>query len=400
MSANFTPVIGDYKQVGPFHFWCQKVLPAVYDDSLSYYELLCKVVASLNDVITNTNQNTTDLRKLYEAYTLLQDWVNHYFDNLDIQTEVNARLDQLVSDGELLELVGVALERYLVVVNEAIERQDKKIDDSIKAQDDSVEAQNAHINAINKNVNVLTARMNTFASLPAGSTAGNAELVDIRVGATGHVYDTAGDAVREQLKGKVDGYKFLGIDGAIEEHGDLLFYGSNGLEGTELIDYIIEFADAYDDFIAIFRFREEYHPDTPYIYLTLSDVDRVGETVKFTGLGKDGLVRWITLDINADNVATWGVHYPDNALVVNVTEFNDVDMSGKTDIGVEEILAAVNANRPVYLHLNQRDEDERFNLQWCSSQSAVFCRYSPGDNFFETFVLDLSEDNSFRFYQK
>lgn len=30
------------------HFWCQKVLPLVYDDSLSYYELLCKVVGYLN----------------------------------------------------------------------------------------------------------------------------------------------------------------------------------------------------------------------------------------------------------------------------------------------------------------------------------------------------------------
>ena len=27
-----------------FRFWCQKVLPLVYDDSLSYYEVLCKIV--------------------------------------------------------------------------------------------------------------------------------------------------------------------------------------------------------------------------------------------------------------------------------------------------------------------------------------------------------------------
>ena len=32
----------------PFRFWCQKVLPLVYDDSLSYYELLCKVIDYLN----------------------------------------------------------------------------------------------------------------------------------------------------------------------------------------------------------------------------------------------------------------------------------------------------------------------------------------------------------------
>lgn len=41
-----------------FRFWCQKVLPAVYDDSLSYYELLCKVIDKLNEVIAKSNEQS------------------------------------------------------------------------------------------------------------------------------------------------------------------------------------------------------------------------------------------------------------------------------------------------------------------------------------------------------
>lgn len=43
--------------IKPFRFWSQKVLPLVYDDSLSYYEVVCKVVIKLNEVIES--QNTT-----------------------------------------------------------------------------------------------------------------------------------------------------------------------------------------------------------------------------------------------------------------------------------------------------------------------------------------------------
>lgn len=41
-----------------FKFFCQKILPLTYDDSLSYYEVLCKVSEKLNEVIDKTNETT------------------------------------------------------------------------------------------------------------------------------------------------------------------------------------------------------------------------------------------------------------------------------------------------------------------------------------------------------
>jgi hypothetical protein len=41
--------------INAFRFWCQRVLPFVYDDSLSALEVLTKVVAKLNEVIESEN---------------------------------------------------------------------------------------------------------------------------------------------------------------------------------------------------------------------------------------------------------------------------------------------------------------------------------------------------------
>lgn len=99
--ANFTPTLGDYKDLQPFRFWCQKVLPAVYDDSLSYYELLCKTIDYLNKTMEDVGTLEGDVTNLHKAYEQLQYYVNNYFNTLDVQEEINNKLDQMANNGTL-----------------------------------------------------------------------------------------------------------------------------------------------------------------------------------------------------------------------------------------------------------------------------------------------------------
>ena len=83
---------------GNFKFWCQKVLPLVYDDSLSYYELLCKFVDHLNNL-------TNDVTLVVEEMKQLKNYVDTYFDSLDIQKMIEEELDKMVTDGRLEKII-------------------------------------------------------------------------------------------------------------------------------------------------------------------------------------------------------------------------------------------------------------------------------------------------------
>lgn len=61
-----------------FRFWCQKVLPLVYDDSLSYYEVLCKVVHYINELIKNENEIIENMDQLKAELEVVQEWINNF----------------------------------------------------------------------------------------------------------------------------------------------------------------------------------------------------------------------------------------------------------------------------------------------------------------------------------
>ena len=78
------------KQITPFQFYCQHVLPLVYDDSLSYYEVLCKIQAKLNEVISNQNY-------LQEAFEQMLMWVNE-----KLKEYAEEVLHEMLDKGQLL----------------------------------------------------------------------------------------------------------------------------------------------------------------------------------------------------------------------------------------------------------------------------------------------------------
>ena len=103
-------IIEKLKPTGLFTNYIYKAIPLAFDESMSYYETLLGLLDYLkNTVIPTVNNNADALIELQNLYNELHDYVEHYFDNLDVQQEINNKLDEMVESGQLDQII----EQYL-----------------------------------------------------------------------------------------------------------------------------------------------------------------------------------------------------------------------------------------------------------------------------------------------
>jgi hypothetical protein len=199
-NSNVNPEKEEYKAITPFRMFIKGYFPFIEDtmEAFDNYGLLSKIVEYLNNVISNENTTIENINNLYNAFNSLKielenyinievlptldnkielvdekiEYIDNYFDNLNVQNEINNKLDDLVADGTIASMI------------------DPYFDSEVQPI----------LNAYNTRLKVLEGRMDSFSHLTEGSTSGDAELIDIRNGAYGEKYPTAGDSVRGQIK--------------------------------------------------------------------------------------------------------------------------------------------------------------------------------------------------------
>lgn len=98
-----------------------------------------------------------------EEFEELKNYIDNYFENLDLDEEVRRNLDAMVVDGTLNSII-------------------EPIFDDLTSR-----------------VGILESRVDSIIALPDGSTTADAELIDIRIGEDGVSYASAGDSVRTQF---------------------------------------------------------------------------------------------------------------------------------------------------------------------------------------------------------
>lgn len=90
-------------------------LPTSFTESMSYYELLAWLCDFLEKkVLPTVNTNA-------EALKELQDYVVNYFDNLDVQEEINNKLDEMAESGQLADIIAAYLEIRSILAYDNVE---------------------------------------------------------------------------------------------------------------------------------------------------------------------------------------------------------------------------------------------------------------------------------------
>lgn len=94
-----------------FSFWCQKIVPLVYDNSVSYWETLCKVSEKLNEVINQYNNFQSETKDYIDnrLAVIINEWTSILNQALDSQNKyVESRLknnkDWLANEIALMEM--------------------------------------------------------------------------------------------------------------------------------------------------------------------------------------------------------------------------------------------------------------------------------------------------------
>jgi len=97
--ANFFPDVPEFPSMGVFQPIYGKFDLTTYIQGASDYEIMAFLVGKYNACLEAYGTVTKLSTDTITACKQLQDWINNWFTNLDVQKEINKKLDSMVADG-------------------------------------------------------------------------------------------------------------------------------------------------------------------------------------------------------------------------------------------------------------------------------------------------------------
>lgn len=127
------------RHVKGLRMFCQKIIPLVYGEEISYYETLCKVRDKLNEVIETVNTIYDVIWN--DVNALLEEWGQEYDDKMvALENRVDGKIDAFTREME------AQLAENLRIVTELFNATRDYVDEEVRKQQDWVLGQIANLN--------------------------------------------------------------------------------------------------------------------------------------------------------------------------------------------------------------------------------------------------------------
>lgn len=134
----------EYKRISPFKWQLLESFPFIAEDfdQLTEYALYCKLVEYMNKVIDGTNTLGANVEEYIAKFNALKDYVDDYFENLDVQDEIDNKLNEMTQDGTISNILNNEL--FSNINNQILQNSNdigainEELDDTIKTTDTNV----------------------------------------------------------------------------------------------------------------------------------------------------------------------------------------------------------------------------------------------------------------------
>lgn len=256
--AYFNPTVPDFPVIGQYQPIYGKFDLTTYIQGASDYEIMAFLVQCYNATLKGYSDVTQLSKDTVTAYNQLQTWVNTWFDNLDVQQEINNKLQSMYEAGTLANAIEQSNTIPPAVTQYLNSTEGTQILDNVIAQevDDWL---NAHPEAT---TNVQDGSL-TYKKLVTGTLG----FVSFKM------FGAVGDGVTNDYQAIKDCCAFaeankksiINMDGTYYINGDTINLNAS-MYNTDSVTFIL--GDRYFGYIPLFEFTHDNVRDVKNVKLS------------------------------------------------------------------------------------------------------------------------------------